>query len=115
MNQTQGEFYVALTELRTSIEAKIDKVDERQRHDIAKLEEKNDKWQDEVRDEFTDVKNRLTTIETKVATKEQIGDQMWIRYSGVIALLLSFGLLVVMIIKPPHNTVEQRQTITQTK
>jgi hypothetical protein len=88
-NNQHGEFYVALNELRTSIEEKIDRVDTRQREDIAKLESKNDKWQDEVRDEFSDVKQRLTVIETQVATRDSDKKGTWKTVGVVVAIVIS--------------------------
>jgi len=96
----QGEFYVALTELRASIEAKIDKVDERQRDDIAKIEEKNDKWQGEVREEFSDVKNRLTVIETQTATMKDVKKTGWDRVLAVAAIVVSVLTAIIIGMKP---------------
>ena len=95
MSNQQGEFYVALENLRTAIEAKIEKVDERQRDDIKQLEVKNDKWQDEVRDEFTAVKTRLTTIETKIAAKEEVKEKNFNHFTGWIALFISACIAVI--------------------
>src|ERR1700733_3876211 len=95
MSNQQGEFYVALENLRTAIEAKIEKVDERQRDDIKQLEVKNDKWQDEVRDEFTAVKTRLKTIETKIAAKKKEKEKNLKKFTGWISLFISACIAVI--------------------
>jgi uncharacterized protein YlxW (UPF0749 family) len=93
MSNQQGEFYVALETLRASIEDKIDKVDIRQREAISKLEQKNETWQNEVRDEFTDVKTRLTKIETQTSTADKIGKGRLEKLSVWVAIvLLGFGM-----------------------
>jgi hypothetical protein len=71
------------------IEAKIEKVDERQREDSKSLEVKNDKWQEEVRDEFTAVKTRLTTIETKLETKDAVKKNGWHAIGVWVAIVIS--------------------------
>ena|SRR5258708_40327526 len=91
MNQTQGEFLVAIEHLREDLKEHRAET----REDINALAVKTENWQDEVRLEFTDVKDRLTVIETQTATTEKSGDRTWARYSGVLALLISLGLVVV--------------------
>jgi phage shock protein A len=65
MTQSEEQFAVALQNLREDL--KEHRLETRQ--DIKDLEKKTDEWHDEVRKDFTDVKKRLTTIETQISTK----------------------------------------------
>jgi predicted nucleic acid-binding Zn-ribbon protein len=84
-NQQQGEFYVALENLRQDLKEHRAET----REDIKSLEKKTDAWRDEVRGEFDDVKKRLGVIETQTALREQIKEKNWSHYSGIVALILS--------------------------
>jgi hypothetical protein len=85
MSITTGQFEMAIDQLREDIKER----DERQTKNIETLAVKTETWQDEVRHEFSEVKNRLTIIETQTATTEKAKSWGWERWTTLSVILVA--------------------------
>jgi hypothetical protein len=83
------EWIAVIDNLRKDIKSDIQQVRTENREDIKGLCEDSAEWHEEVRQEFSEVKVRLTIIETKAATREEDSGTKFAKWGSFAAIALS--------------------------